>query len=176
MLYAAIALAFVILAFLAFVATRPPGYVISREIVIASTPEKIFPHLVDSKLAYAWMPWKEEDPGAVMEYSGPASGVGARSSWDSKGRLGKGSSTVVEVENPKRVAIQLAYERPMNMRQLAEYLVQPGKDGTTTVTWRVSGESPLVGRLMCMFINMDKMVGSNFEKGLANLKRAMERA
>lgn len=156
-----------------YAAVQPEDYVISREIAIQAPAEKIFPYLNNQRLAERWGPWLEQDPEAKMNYSGPDEGVGAQASWDSKGQLGTGSATIVKSEANQLVGIQLEYTRPMHMTQYSEYIVKSGGE-QTIVEWRVTGKNNFIGRLMCLFMNMDKMVGGMFEKGLANLKQVVE--
>jgi uncharacterized protein YndB with AHSA1/START domain len=159
--------------FLGYVAAKPSDYVISREIAIHAPPEKIFPYLDSAEAANDWMPWQEIDPKTKMEFTGPARGVGSRASWTSEGQMGVGSATVTEVEPLRRVALKLEYVRPFTMEQDAAYLVR-NEGGTSIVTWQVAGKNTFLARLMCTFMNMDKMVGDSFEKGLAKLKRLAE--
>jgi hypothetical protein len=168
-----IGIAVVIALILGYAAMQPADYVVSREITINAPADKIFPHLNNSMLAEKWGPWTEVDPGAKMNRSGPDEGVGAVTSWDSTGQLGTGSATIVESVPNERVAIQLEYSKPMNMSQLAEYIVKADGD-KSIVTWKVQGKNSYMGRVMCIFMNMDKMVGGMFEKGLGNLKRIVE--
>lgn len=168
-----IGFAAVVVLFLGYVAMMPSDYLITRDITINAPAEKIFPHLNNQKLAEKWGPWLEVDPQAKMNYSGPDEGVGAKADWDTNGQLGTGSATIVESVPNERVAIDLAYTRPMTMSQYAEYLVKAEGD-KSVVTWRVKGKNTFVGRIMCVFFDMDKMVGGMFEKGLSNLKRIVE--
>lgn len=165
----------IVAVFLVYVAMKPADYMISRELAINATPEKIFPYLNGSKLANNWMPWKEVDPQAEMAFEGPEFGPGAKTSWDSKGQLGKGSATILESVPNQRVRIRLAYVRPFEMEQEAEYVVRPAGE-QNIVTWSVRGKNNFIGRAMCAFMNMDKMVGGNFERGLANLKALVEKS
>src|SRR5262249_6437308 len=104
---------------------------------------------------------------------GPDEGVGSATSWDSSGQLGTGSATIVESVPNQKVGIRLEYTKPMNMVQDSEYLVKT--DGqASVVTWKVTGKNNFVGRLMCAFMDMDKMVGGMFELGLSNLKKLVE--
>jgi uncharacterized protein YndB with AHSA1/START domain len=160
--------------FLGYVALQPSHYEISRQTTIHAPAEKIFPYLNSSKLAEQWGPWLEVDPQAKMTYSGPDQGVGSRSSWESTGHLGFGSATITESEPNRRVALALEYTKPMPMSQYSEYILQ-NTGPATTVIWKVQGENSFMGRLMCVFMNMDKMVGSMFEKGLLNLKTLVEK-
>jgi len=169
-----LSLALILILFLAYVGMQSPKYEISRQIKIGASAEKIFPYLNNSKLAERWGPWLEVDPGAKMNYSGPEEGVGSRSDWDSGGQLGTGSATITESLPNERVGIKLEYTKPMVMSQYSEYIVQ-SSGGETTVIWKVRGENSFVGRMMCVFMNMDKHVGGMFEKGLANLKTLVEK-
>ncbi|MES2963888.1 MAG: SRPBCC family protein, partial [Bdellovibrionota bacterium] len=117
----------------------------------------------------------EVDPQATMVYEGPDEGVGAKASWDSTGQLGTGSATIVETIPNQRVRIQLAYTKPMEMVQTSDYIIEPSGE-ESKVTWRVEGKNSFIGRVMCLFMNMDKMVGGMFEKGLSNLKSVVESA
>lgn len=156
-----------------YVAFQPSEFTISRELTIKASPEALFPYINSSKKSYEWMPWKEADPNAQMNYSGPEEGVGAKTTWDSKGQMGTGEALVVESTPNQSVKTQLTYTRPMNMSQMAEVSLTPAAEGTV-VRWSVSGNNTFLGRLMCVFMNMDKMVGGQFEKGLANLRAQVE--
>lgn len=163
----------VLVLFLGYVALKSPDYVIERQVIIGASADKIFPLMNSSKLAEKWGPWLEADPEAKMNYSGPDTGVGAKTSWDSKGQLGTGSATIIESVPNEKVGIALAYTKPFEMTQHSDYLLK-GAGNQTSVTWRVTGKNNFAGRLMCTFANMDKMVGGMFEKGLSNLKRLVE--
>jgi uncharacterized protein YndB with AHSA1/START domain len=162
-----------IVIFLGYVALKSPEYVVSRQITIDAPAENIFPYLNHSKLAQKWGPWMEIDPQAKMTYSGPDAGVGARTSWTGGKQLGTGSATIIESVPNQRVGVRLEYEEPMPMTQKSEYLIQ-ASGSRSVVTWKVQGANSFLGRLMCTFMNMDKMVGGMFEKGLSNLKTLVE--
>jgi uncharacterized protein YndB with AHSA1/START domain len=166
-------LAAVIVLILGIAAFQPSDYTIARETTINAPVEKIFPYLNNQKLAEKWGPWLEVDPQAKMNYSGPDAGVGAKASWDSSGQLGTGSATIVESVPNQRVGIALEYSRPMAQTQQSLYLVEP-RGSQTMVRWQVQGKNTLPGRVMCLFMNMDKLVGGMFEKGLSNLKTLVE--
>ncbi len=169
----ALTLAAVLVLVLAYAAVQSPDYVISREITINSTPEKIFPYLNNSKLAESWSPWMELDPQAKMTYSGPDAGPGSKASWDSEGKLGVGGATIIESVPNERVDLKLEYTKPFEMTQDAQYAIRSDAD-RSVVSWSVRGKNNFIGRIMCIFMDMDKMVGANFEKGLANLKAKVE--
>lgn len=156
-----------------YAAMLPSDFKITRELKINASPDTLFPYINNSKLSNDWMPWKKSDPDAEMVYSGPTDGLGAKTSWDSRGRMGKGEAEVIESVPQKSVKTQLTYTRPMNMAQIAEISLHPASDGTV-VRWTVSGQNSFMGRVFCIFMNMDKMVGSQFEEGLKTLQQMTE--
>jgi len=158
-----------------YAAIQPAEYEISRETTINAPAAKVFPYLNNSKLADQWGPWKEVDPAAKMGFSGPDAGVGSKTSWESDKQLGTGSATIVESVENERVGIQIEYTKPMPMTQDSLYLVK-ANGNQSVVTWKVTGRNNVVGRVMCLFMNMDKTVGGMFEKGLSNLKTLVESA
>lgn len=172
-----IALGFVVLvgAFLGYVALQPSDYVISREVTIRAPAEKVFPYLNNAKLAANWSPWSELDPKAKMSFSGPDEGVGSRTSWADGEKLGTGSATIIESVANQSVRIKLEYAKPFEMTQDAAYSIK-SSGGETKVVWSVQGKNTFMGRVMCAFGNMDKMVGGIFEKGLLNLKNLVEKS
>jgi hypothetical protein len=163
-----------IAAFLVYVGFQSPDYVISREIAIQAPAEKIFPYLNNSKLFESWGPFKADDPTAQMNYSGPDEGVGSKTSWDSQGRLGTASATIVESVPLQKVGVRIEYLKPMQMIQDSEYLLR-ANGAESIVTWKVSGKNGFAGRLYCVFVNLDQKLGGMFEKGLSNLKTIVEK-
>ncbi len=162
-----------IAALLIYAATQPSQMLIAREQLIKATPDVIFPYINHSKKSNEWMPWKDSDPKVEMIYSGPEEGLGSTSSWDSPGQMGTGQAVVVESIPLQHVKTQLTYTKPMQMSQLATISLTPTSDGTL-VRWEVTGENSFLGRLMCLFFDMDELVGSEFEKGLMKLKKTIE--
>lgn len=158
---------------LLYVGVQSPKMNISRELLIKASPEAIFPFINNSRKANDWMPWSESDPQVVTVYSGPEEGLGSKSSWESPGKMGTGQAVVVESVLNQIVKTQLTYTKPMEMEQLAEFSLTPNPEGTF-VRWSVSGNNNFIGRLVCVFMNMDKEVGGNFEKGLNKLKTLVE--
>ena len=171
-----LALLAVLVLVVAYAAIQSPNYKVSREITINAPAEKVFPYLNTSKLADQWGPWKEQDPSVKITFSGSDAGVGSRTSWEGgekMGQMGVGSATIVESIPNERVLIKIEYVKPMSMVQDSVYLIKA--NGTqSVVTWEVTGTNTFMGRLMCLFVNMDKVVGGMFEKGLGNLKKLVE--
>lgn len=159
-----------------YAAVKPADYFIKREIVINKKVEAIFPHLSSMKKADEWMPWKEADPQVKNTYSGPEEGVGAVSSWESPGQMGTGSAEVVEISPNQKVTTKISYTKPMEMNQIAEFILTPQGD-STKMEWNVKGHNKFLFRLMgiVMCMDVDKYVGGEFEKGLNKLKTIVER-
>lgn len=158
---------------LIYAAFSPAEYSIQREVVINAPAEKIFPYLNNQKLAEQWGPWLETDPSAKMTYSGPDEGVGAIASWTGGQQLGTGSATIVDSIPNQKVTIKLAYTEPFQMEQLSDYIAEAAGE-QTKVIWKVTGQNNFIGRVMCIFVSMDKMVGGMFEEGLNKLKTVIE--
>ncbi len=162
-----------ILCLVVYAALKEPAMNISRDMVIAATPERLFPYLNNSKKMNDWMPWQDSDPNCKMQYSGPEEGVQSKSFWESTGKMGTGSSTIIESVPNKSVKSQLVYTKPMEMSQFAEISLTPVAGGTQ-VTWSVDGHNNFLFRLVGIFISVDKMIGGEFEKGLSKLKNQVE--
>lgn len=170
-----LALIGLVLVIVGYAAMQPADYKITREITIHAPAAKVFPHLNNMKLAEAWGPWKEADPTAKMALAGPEAGVGAQTVWSDGKQMGTGSATITESVPNERVNIKIDYTKPMTMTQDSVYLLKES-GGESTVTWTVTGKNNVMGRVMCLFMNMDAHVGGMFEKGLAKLKSNVESA
>lgn len=163
----------IILGIVGYAAFQPKEYSVQREVTIDAPPQVVFPWINNSKKMGEWMPWSEMDPKMVMTYSGPEEGVGATSSWQSDGKMGVGEATIIEIVPNQVVKTKLEYTKPFEGTQMAEISITPS-GSQSVVKWSVQGENNLIGRIMCLFMNMQKMVGGSFEKGLAKLKQKVE--
>lgn len=169
-----IAAAVIVAGVLVLAATRPDSLRVQRTATIAAPPEKIFPHIDDLHAWGAWSPWEKKDPGMQRTYSGAASGKGAVYAWNGNGEVGKGRMEIVEAVPPSRVTIQLDFESPFEGHNVARFLLEPS--GTATkVTWTMEGPTRFIGKLVGLFLNMDRMIGDDFESGLASLKALAEK-
>ena len=160
---------------LAFVALRPGDFRYSRSLMIAAPPEKLFEQINDLHKFQDWNPWAKVDPNAKMEYTGPATGVGAGYRWAGNNDVGEGAMTIVESKPVERVLCRMDFKKPMEATNTAEFAFQP-EAGGTVVTWSMSGKSNFMGKVFGLIVNCDKMVGDQFEKGLATLKANAESA
>jgi len=174
LVYVAVALAVVAAALLAYAATRPNTFRVQRSTGIDAPAERIFPLIANLKSMNMWNPFVEPDPAIKIAYSGPQAGKGAAHSWSGNGKVGEGRIEVTDAAPCSRVAMRLEMLKPMKARNAVEFTLAPnGK--MTTVTWAMTGEQPFMVKLMTIFIDCDKMVGSQFEKGLGKLKALAER-
>jgi uncharacterized protein YndB with AHSA1/START domain len=168
----AVALALALL--LAYAATRPSDFVVSRSLQIAAPPERLFTHINDLRAMNRWNPFVQQDPDLQGEYSGPDAGAGAAYSF--KGRkAGAGRIAITGATAPSQVLMQLDMSAPMEGHNRIEFTLRP-VGGHTEVTWAMSGCANFISKLVCLFVSMDRMVGSQFDKGLQQLKALAEKA
>jgi hypothetical protein len=160
--------------FLVIVAMQPNEYRVTRSATMQAAPASVFTEVNNFHNWEAWSPWAKLDPNAKSEFAGPESGEGAKFSWSGNDKVGEGTQTIIESQPDERIRIQLDFERPMKDTADVEFKFKP-QDDQTLVTWSMSGKKNFVGKAVCMFMNMDKMVGGEFEKGLANLKGVVEK-
>ena len=164
-----------VLGVLGFAATRPDDFTVQRSTSIKAEPAKIYPLLVDFSQWPAWSPWEKLDPTMKRTLSGNASGPGAVYAWDGSSKVGAGRMEVKEAVAPSKVVIQLDFLRPFEAHNITDFTLVQRPDAMTEVTWLMRGPSPFVSKLMGVFVDMDKMIGKDFEAGLANLKTAVEK-
>jgi len=155
-------------------AAKPNTFRVERMVTINAPPEKIFALMNDFRNFGAWSPYEKRDPEMKRSYSGPASGKGAIYAWDGNKNVGSGRMEILESTPPSKIAIQLDFSRPFEAHNHVEFTLEPG-DGSTTVGWAMEGPVPFVAKIMHVFINMDRMVGGDFDTGLANLKLIAEK-
>ena len=160
-------------AVLVFAATRPDTFRVKRATSIEAPPEKIFPLINDFKRWGAWSPYEKKDPDMKRSYDGPPAGQGAVYAWEGDGNVGQGRMEIVEASPSSKVAIKLDFTRPFEAHNRVVFTMTPA-GGATEVTWDMQGPANYLAKLMGIFIDMDRMVGKDFEAGLANLKTAVE--
>lgn len=163
-----IGLAVVVLAFVAFVATRPSHYSYSRSATIPAPPAALFSHVNELRKWDAWSPWAKIDPNMKMTYTGPAAGVGAVSAWAGNSDVGEGSMTIIESRANELVRFRLDFIKPFAGTSTSEFAFK-AKGNETVVTWTMSGENGFLGKAFSLFMDCDKMMGTQFEQGLAQL-------
>lgn len=166
-------LALAIAALLAYAATRPDSFSLQRSTVINAEPGRVFPLISNLRQMNTWNPFAQGDPTLRLAYSGPESGTGAAFDWDSDGQCGKGRIEITGANPPSRLAMTLTMMKPMTAQNLVEFTLRPA-GSATEVTWSMTGERPLIAKVMHVLFNMDRMVGGHFDKGLADLKAKAE--
>jgi uncharacterized protein YndB with AHSA1/START domain len=169
----AFAVAVIVAATLIYAATKPDNFTLSRSATIAAPPEKVFTLISDLKSFNTWNPFAKQDPRVKIDYEGAARGVGASYAWQGDAS-GAGRMAITEEIAPSKVVMRLDFDKPMKATNRVEFTLLP-KGGSTEVTWTMSGSMTYLHKLMTTFVSMDKMVGSQFEAGLAELKAASER-
>jgi len=170
----AIAIVVLVAAVLVFAATRPDDFRVQRSTVVKAAPERILPLITDFHRWAEWSPYEKLDPAMKRIHAGAPSGVGAVYQWEGNSQAGAGRMEIKEVQPPSRVAIQLDFTKPVEGHNVAEFALEP-RAGGTQVSWSMRGPSPYLMKLMGIFVNLDRMIGSDFETGLANLKAIAER-
>ena len=161
-------------ALLVYAALRPGTFQVQRTVNIQAPPEKIFPLINDYHNWPAWSPWEKLDPNMNRTLSGPASGQGAVYEWSGNGKAGAGRMEITQSVPSSKVTIKLDFSKPMEGHNVTEFTLQP-KGNSTDVVWTMSGPVNYMGKLMTVFFSMDKMIGGDFETGLANMKAAAEK-
>lgn len=170
-----IALALVVaLAVFAVAANQQPDtFHVARSATMKAKPEAIFAQVNNLHKWDAWSPWAKLDPNAKHSFAGPEEGKDAAMSWDGNFQVGKGTMTITESQSPSTVKFHLDFEKPMKGTNTAEFMFVPQGD-ETVVTWSMIGNRNFVAKAMSLVFNCEKIVGGNFEQGLASLKQIVE--
>jgi hypothetical protein len=167
-------LAVIIAAFAGYIAVLPSQYSLARSTVIAAPPDVVFGQINDFRKWDAWSPWAKLDPNAKAEHLGPPTGKGALFRWSGNEKIGEGSMTIVDSRPNEAVGIKLAFVKPFEGESDVAFTLKPEGNGTR-VTWAVSGGQTFFERAMCTLMGgMERILGPEYEKGLANLKAVAE--
>ena len=159
---------------LAIAQSRPNEFTVQRTVRIAAPPERIYPDIVDFHRWPGWSPWERMDPAMQKTYTGAASGRGAVYEWAGNSKVGQGRMEITDATAPTSVTVKLDFMKPFETHNTARFTLVPAGE-STDVTWSMFGSSPLMIKLMSVFFDMDKLVGKDFERGLATLKTLAER-
>lgn len=158
---------------LIYAASKPDTFRVARTISIKAPPEKIYAMIEDFHKWGSWSPYEKKDPAMTRTYSGPESGLGSVYAWSGNSDIGQGRMEIVEATPSSKIAIKLDFMKPFEAHNVASFILEP-KGEMTELTWAMDGPSPLISKVMGIFFNMDKMIGNDFEAGLANLKTLAE--
>lgn len=170
-----IALAAMVAVFVVIVATRPAEFRVSRSATLPAPPSVVFAHVNDLHNWEAWSPWAKLDPQAKGTYDGPREGEGASFAWSGNSEVGEGRMTITESRPHELVRLRLEFVKPFQATNEAEFTFEPAGE-QTLVTWSMSGRNNFMSKAVGLFIDCEKMVGGQFEQGLANLTSVVETA
>lgn len=168
-----IGFAVVIALLVVVIATRPAEFRIERSVEVAAAPAAVYPHLVDFHAWANWSPWDKLDLGMKRTFSGAPVGKGAVYEWSGNDKVGSGRMEITDVRENAQVNIKLDFITPFKASNLTEFTVTPSGAGSK-ITWAMTGQNNFMSKAFSLVMNMDKMVGGDFEKGLAELKRLAE--
>ncbi len=165
-----IGLAVVIVGIIIVSRFQPEDYSVERTGTIAAPPSVVFAQITDFHNWEKFNPWRDLDTNMVLSYEGPQSGVGAKYHWVSDD-AGEGTMTLMEARPDEFARIDMAFVEPMESKADVQFKLVPEGEGTK-LTWSMSGKHNFLGRIMCVFMDMDKMVGEQYEKGFERMNKA----
>ena len=158
---------------LAIAATRPDHFRVQRSATIQAPPDRIYPLINDLRSFNTWNPYEKKDPNVVGAYSGPSSGAGAAYAFTGNKEVGKGTIRITSAKPAESVRMDLVLLEPFPCDNRVEFRLEP-QGSATKVTWALEGKAPLLAKVVHLFLDMDAMVGKDFEAGLAGLKKIAE--
>jgi len=173
--YIVIAIAAIVVVFVIIVATRPADFRVTRTDTISAPAEAVFAQVNDFHKWAAWSPWEKLDPELKRIFEGPSAGPGAIYRWAGNNKVGEGRMTILESHPRDVIRIKLEFLRPFKATNTAEFTFKP-QGNQTAVTWSMHGKLNFMSKAFHMFVDFDKIVGGDFEKGLAALKSMAEAA
>ena len=170
-----LALVALVAVFAGYVALQPGAYSVTRSATIAAPPEAVYAHISNLRRWDAWSPWAKRDPNAKATFAGPEDGPGAAFTWSGNDEIGEGTMTIVDAQPARAVKIKLDFVKPFPATSDVAFVLQPEGQGTR-VTWSISGEQGFIARAFCTLlrVDLDQMIGSDYEKGLVALKAVVE--
>ena len=169
-----IGVAALIVVLVVVVAMQPADFKVSRTVAMAAAPAAPFAEVNDFHRWQAWSPWAKLDPKMKVGFEGPPSGTGAINTWAGNSDVGKGRATIIESRAGELVRMKLEFFEPFAATSTAQFAFKPEGAGTA-VTWTMEGKNNFIGKAIGLFMDCDKMVGGQFEKGLAAIKAIVEK-
>lgn len=170
-----IVLAVLIVGFVALVATRPDTTTVERSVVVDAPPTVVFDYVNDFRQWAAWSPWDALDPSQSKTFEGAETGKGAITTWSGNDKVGKGKMTILESKPGAFVRIELEFIEPWASKNETTFTLTPEGDGTKVV-WGSTFDNNFMSKAFGLFVDMDAMIGKDFERGLATLKAAAEKS
>ena len=166
-IFAAVVLLIVVAAF------QPSDFRTSRSVNVSASSSEVFEHVNNLHKWEAWSPWDKMDPNMTRTYNGPESGVGASFGWSGNSEVGEGRSTIVESRPLEVIKFKLEMKKPFEATNDVEFTFKPDGENVL-VSWTMMGKKNLIMKAVGLFLDCDKMVGEQFEKGLSQLKTVVE--
>jgi hypothetical protein len=160
--------------FLLYASTKPNTYHVERSTRIEAPPAVVFGQLEDFHAWGSWSPWDKLDPNMKKTYDGPPKGVGASYSWQGNNKVGQGKMTIKDAKPPTSITYELQFIKPFAAVASTDFSLSPDGDKATKLTWSMNGTNNLMGKAFSIFMNMDKTIGADFERGLSGLKTVAE--
>ena len=170
----AILIGLLVLGVLIFAATKPDTFRVQRSASIKAPPERIFALINDFNAWPTWSPWEKKDPAMKRTLGATATGKGATYAWEGNKEVGQGRMEITEAVPSSKVVLKLDFLKPFEAHNTVDFTLEP-KGDSTNVVWAMQGPTPYFVKIVHVFMDMDKMVGKDFEAGLANLKAAAEK-
>lgn len=167
-------IALLITGVLIFAATKPDVFRVERKVKIQAPPEKVFALINDFRQWGPWSPWEKKDPAMKRTFGTTTAGKGATYAWEGNKDVGRGSMEIVDSVMPSRIRLKLDFIQPFEAHNVVTFTLTP-QGNITEVSWAMEGPVPYFAKIIHVFINMDTMVGKDFEAGLANLKALTEK-
>lgn len=160
-------------ALLLMASRQPESFAIERVVVIAAPADSIYPKIADLHQWTTWSPYEKLDPHMKKVFNGTPGAAGASYYWSGNSKAGEGTITVRELMPPSKVTMQLDMLKPIEGHNVVEFNLEPAEGGTR-VTWAMRGPNSSLSKVVGVFMNMDTMIGKDFEAGLATLKTQVE--
>jgi hypothetical protein len=162
--------------FLVVAALQPSDFKIERSATLRAPAPAAFAQVNDLQNWRAWSPWEKIDPALKRNYEGPKAGAGAVYAWQGNKDVGEGRMTIVESKPGELVRIKLEFFKPFAATNITEFSFKPASADSTAVTWTMTGQNNFLSKAICLFVDMDRMVGGMFEQGLTQMKTVVERS
>jgi len=170
----AIAVVVLVAGVLALATTKPDNFRVERSTLIQAPAKRIYPLIKDLQAFGTWSPYEKKDPAMRRTFSGAPSGKGAAYDWEGNSQVGKGHLEITDSVPPARVAMRLDMLEPIEGHNTVLFTLEP-QGGSTKVTWAIQGPMPFISKVIGVFVDMDRMVGTDFEAGLSDLKAIAEK-
>lgn len=164
-----------VVAFLGVVSMQPDEMKVERSVTVAATPADVFPFANDFEQWQKWNPWRDMDPSQKETFSENKAGVGAWYTWEGNDEVGKGKMTIKESVQDQKVVHDLHFIEPFESTPVVTFTLSPAGD-QTTVTWGFVNQQDFMSKAFGLFVDMDAMLGADFQRGLDRLEPLAEAA